>query len=143
MEIKNPGQILSGSGFQLEVNYKNESDFSFSGLILQAEYPNSFKFDSASVPPASLNNYWKLGVLAPGAKGKLVISGRLDLTYGATAVIPLKFRPNWVGTNINRGRNGKSLAFRFADFLEVSVNGREDYTAKGRRNPQLFHPLSE
>ena len=131
MEIKNPGQILSGSGFQLEVNYKNESDFSFSELILQAEYPNSFKFDSASVPPASLNNYWKLGVLAPGAKGKLVISGRLDLTYGATAVIPVKISAELGGNEYPIAEGTVNLSPSASPiFLEVSVNGREDYTAK-------------
>lgn len=131
MEIKNPGQILSGSGFQLEVNYKNGSDFNFPELTLEAEYPNSFKFDSASVPPASLNNYWKLGALAPGAKGKLVISGRLNLTSGATAAIPIKISAELGGNEYLVAEETVNLSPSASPiFLEVSVNGRENYTAK-------------
>lgn len=131
MEIKNPGQILSGSNFQLEVDYKNESDFNFPEIVLEVEYPSSFKFDSASVPPVSLNNYWKLGTLSAGAKGKLTISGRLNLTSGATAVIPVKISAELDGNEYPIAEGTVNLSPSASPvFLEVSVNGREDYTAK-------------
>jgi hypothetical protein len=131
MKVDVPGQILSGSTFSVDVDYKNESDFNFSSLVLEADYPNTFKFDSSSIPPASLNNYWQLGSLGGSASGTVTISGHLDLSAGTGVAVPIKLSASFGGQNypiaedvINLSPSSSPLS------LSIFVNNQSDYLAQ-------------
>lgn len=131
MEVKKPDQILSGSTFSLDVSYKNKSDFNFPNLTMEADYPNSFKFDSASVPPASLNNYWQLGGLSGKGKGKVSISGHLDLGASTNVSIPIKISANIGGQNYEIAEATTALAPAASPLsLQIFVNNQSNYVAR-------------
>ncbi len=105
INMKRPDQILSGSTFSLKVDYENKSDFSFQNLTLEADYPSAFRFDSASVPPASLNNYWRLGSLSAKASGTLSISGHMNLSAGMSATVPVEISASFGGQDYAIGES--------------------------------------
>ncbi|MGC9602898.1 MAG: hypothetical protein ABSF47_00260 [Minisyncoccia bacterium] len=130
MELKRPDQILSGSTFAVKVNYMNKSDFNFPALTLEADYPSAFKFDSASVPPASMNNYWQLGGLSGNASGTVSISGHLDLSSGANVSLPVKISANFGGQDYPVADGVVSLTPASSPItLQVFVNNQNNYLA--------------
>ena len=129
IDVKKPDQILSGSEFSIEIDYTNKSSSDIPGLNLQAEYPDYFKFDSASVPPSSLNNYWDLGSLKAGADGKLSISGTLSLASGG-ASIPLTLSANFGDRSYPIAEGSADLSSSASPIsLDVFVNNQSDYVA--------------
>ena len=130
MDIKKPDQILTGSTFSINLDYKNNSSFNFPGLTLEADYPDAFKFDSASIPPASLNNYWQLGALGGNSKGTISISGHLDPSTGTGITMPIKISANFGGQNYPIAEGSVSLVPAASPLsLQILVNKQSDYTA--------------
>jgi len=131
LEFKKPDQILSGSEFALEVNYKNATDFDYPEIFLEAGYPSTFKFISSELQPESLNNRWRLGELKSGSKGNFQIKGAFEGADGASFSIPFKVYANF-------GAQDYLIAEEKTDFkiapspigISALLNGREDYTAR-------------
>lgn len=78
LEIKKPAQVMSGSKFDIQVNYKNTSNVNFSDVALEVKYPPEYHFAEASYNPASLNNFWRLGEVKAGSEGSIQITGDID-----------------------------------------------------------------
>lgn len=131
LSIKKPEQIIAGSKFDLEINYENTSNFDFSDIVLEAKYPASFLFDSASIPPASLNNYWRLGELKSGSKGSVQIKGALNSLEKEASNIPFSISANFGEKNYAIDEQIASLSISPAPiFVEITPNGKGDYIAK-------------
>lgn len=75
LKIKMPDNVIRGSSFEFEVNYTNATQFDFPDLAFQLNYPDTFHYESASIPPEAVNNYWKLGGLKKGETGIIKIKG--------------------------------------------------------------------
>lgn len=131
LDIKKPEQILSGSEFELEVSYKNATDFDYPEIVLEAGYPQTFKFISSELQPESLNNRWRLGELKGGSRGSFQIRGAFEGVDGVSFNIPFAVYANFFGEDY-------LIAQETADFkiapspisIGVLLNGREDYTAR-------------
>ncbi|MEW6616917.1 MAG: hypothetical protein AB1333_00675 [Patescibacteria group bacterium] len=131
LSIKKPEQIIAGSKFDLEVNYENTSSFDFSDVVLEAKYPASFLFDSASIPPASLNNYWRLGELKSGSKGSIQIKGALNSLEKEASNIPFLISADFGERNYLIDEQLATLSISPAPiFVEITPNGKSDYIAK-------------
>ncbi|MEK7086653.1 MAG: hypothetical protein AAB935_00145, partial [Patescibacteria group bacterium] len=131
MEIKKPEQILIGSAFVLEVNYKNVSDFGLPEAVLEVKYPPSFKFVSSDIPPESLNNRWRLGELKAGSKGSLEIRGSLEDPDGASQNIPFVFYGNFLGKDYPIVLESVNLAIAPSPVsVDILLNRASDYTAR-------------
>jgi len=66
LAVKKPDEVRPGSSFEVELTYKNVSGFDFPEMVLEIQYPSSFRFTAASLTPDSLNNYWRLGEVKAG-----------------------------------------------------------------------------
>lgn len=131
LEIKKPEQILAGSKFDVEINYQNVSNFDFPDVVLQATYPTSFQFDSASTPPSSLNNYWRLGELKSGSKGSIQIKGSLDVVSRGPSNIPFVISADFMERDYPINEQLASLSISPSPiFVQITPNGKEDYIAK-------------
>ncbi len=131
LSIKKPEQIIAGSKFDLEVNYENTSSFDFSDVVLEAKYPASFIFDSASIPPSSLNNYWRLGELKSGSKGSIQIKGTLNNLNQEPSNIPFSISANFGEKNYPIDEQLTSLSISPPPIsVEIVPNGNSDYVAK-------------
>ncbi|KKU93799.1 MAG: hypothetical protein UY26_C0004G0012 [Candidatus Jorgensenbacteria bacterium GW2011_GWA1_48_13] len=127
--VKKPDQVLPGSSFEVEISYKNVSDFDFPETVLEAQYPNSFKYVSASLTPDSLNNLWRLGEVRAGSEGKLEIRGLLQ-SDGSLA-IPLIFSAVFLGEEYPLAETNVDLSLAPPP-VEVSVliNRQENYVPR-------------
>jgi len=131
LSIKKPEQIIAGSKFDLEINYENTSNFDFSDIVLEAKYPASFLFDSASIPPTSLNNYWRLGELKSGSKGSIQIKGALNSSEKEASNIPFLISADFGEKNYLIDEQLASLSISPAPiFVQITPNGNSDYVAK-------------
>jgi len=131
LSIKKPEQIIAGSKFDLEINYENTSNFDFSDIVLEAKYPASFLFDSASIPPTSLNNYWRLGELKSGSKGSIQIKGALNSSEKEASNIPFLISADFGEKNYLIDEQLASLSISPAPiFVQITPNGNSEYVAK-------------
>jgi len=131
LEVKKPEFLLQGSTFEFEVSYKNTSDFSFPEVILEARYPTSFKFVSASLTPDSLNNYWQLGALKAGSTGKIQIKGLFNGETDTRLNIPIVIYARFSGQNYELASDTVTLEVAPSPInLKLLINNQENYIAK-------------
>ncbi len=129
--IKKPEFIVNDSIFEIDLNYKNVSNFDFEDAAIEIKYPERFKFVSASVTPTSLNNYWKIGGLRTGAKGKITIMGTLRGAQGVAFDFPVVITTNIKGVDYPIGSEATKAEMASSLLgLQVETNGKENYVAK-------------
>lgn len=140
VEFKKPDQILNGSTFTFDINYKNISDFDFPDVILEAKYPIGFKFNSSSLPPDSLNNRWRLGEFKAGSRGTLQIKSTLDGFGGTQLDVPIKFLASFLGRDyVITEQNVNFSVSPSPIVLEILLNRQSDYVA--RIGDQLIYTI--
>ncbi len=127
--VQKPEQILPGSVFELDIEYKNGSAFDLPEGVLELKYPSAFKFSSASLTPDSLNNYWRLGELRSGSSGKLAVRGTLE--GGGPFILPVVFSARFLGEDFPIAEEQVELAVSPSPVgLDLQVNRRSDYVAR-------------
>ncbi|MDI6734215.1 MAG: hypothetical protein QMD50_01835 [Patescibacteria group bacterium] len=131
LEVKKPEFLLQGSTFEFEVSYKNTSDFGFPEVVLEARYPTSFKFVSASLAPDSLNSWWQLGALESGSTGRVQIKGSFDGGVDARLNIPVVIYARFSGQNYELANDVVNLEIAPSPInLKIFVNNQENYVAR-------------
>ena len=131
IEVGKPDQILPDSTFELDINYKNVSDFDFPEAVLEVKYPSSFKFISSSLTPDSLNNYWRLGELKGGSSGNLQIRGTLEGSATSPFVIPVVFSAKFLGQDYSVVEQEVELVIAPSPIsVQAFINRRTDYVAR-------------
>ncbi len=131
LEVQKPEQILPGSVFELNVKYKNISEFDLAEAVLEIKYPTAFKFIAASLNPDSLNNYWRLGELRSGSSGNLKIKGTLESTDNTSFTMPIIFGARFLGEDFSIA--GKEIELTISPSpigINVLINRRTDYVAR-------------
>ena len=131
IEVEKPDQVLPGSTFELDINYKNVSGFDFPETILEVKYPSSFKFISSSLTPDSLNNYWRLGELRGGSSGNLQIRGTLEESAASPFVIPVVFLAKFLGQDYSVVEQEVELVIAPSPIsVQSFINRQIDYVAR-------------
>ncbi len=130
-EVKYPEKILGGSKFAIEITYENTSSLDFPSLILQATYPSSFRYFSASLDPDVLNNEWHLGELKAHSKGTLQIRGTLEGAKDTKFSFPVSFFTEFSQKRYQIA--GESADLNIADSpiaLDVLLGGSDNRIAR-------------
>ncbi len=129
--VVKPDQILNGSSFSFTVNYVNNSDFDFPNLVLEADFPDSYTFDSASEPPSSLSNVWQLGSSLARSTGTIAIKGKFSNSSASSFDIPLKFFTVLNGKNYQVADYDASFSLSPSPIgISIFTNGMDHYVAK-------------
>jgi len=130
-QVKMPERVLSGSVFEIEINYRNVSNYDFDSLIFEINYPQGFEFISASLAPTSLNNYWNLGGLRAGSSSVLKIRGQIKAAEQTFFSIPATLSLELNGYNfvINKTSFNLSIAPSPLD-IAIVVNNNPSYVAR-------------
>ncbi|MFA5083816.1 MAG: hypothetical protein WC475_00310 [Candidatus Paceibacterota bacterium] len=141
LELTPPLQILSGSKFDIKIDYQNISQENFSGLEIQVDYPASFAFVSANPKPDGNNSVWELKDLAPNAKGSIVISGQLIGPANSFFNFDVKLSQDVFGRKYVINEKSASLSILSSPLeLIVSLNNQENYVSQ--LSDQLYYTLS-
>lgn len=80
IDIIVPQEAASGNEVTYIVNYRNDSDLDFSGLRINAEYPEGFRFSGADPAPGEGETVWKIGNVLSHGSGTIAIRGTLSGT---------------------------------------------------------------
>ncbi|HXF44157.1 MAG TPA: hypothetical protein VNK70_01700 [Candidatus Paceibacterota bacterium] len=130
-EVKKPAQILPTSAFEMEIVYRNVSDFDFPETVLEIQYPPAFKFTSANLTPDSLNNYWRLGEVRGGSEGTLEIRGSIQGSGNTPLMMPVTFSASFLGKSYEIAGTNIDLSLAPAPIeTKVLINQREDYVPR-------------
>ncbi|MDO8752226.1 MAG: hypothetical protein Q7J22_01550, partial [Candidatus Wolfebacteria bacterium] len=128
---RDDNQVLGGSAFWFNIMYSNVSDVDVDDIRMEVQYPDAFSYISADLPPDSLNNFWKLGALRAGSKGKLAIQGKLSGANNAEFPFPVRVYGSFLDKNYLIGETEVGFAVAPSPLLlQVLVNGSEDYVAR-------------
>lgn len=131
VKIERPEQVVSGADFEFAVIYENISDQDLPEVVLEAQYPPSFEFISASLAPVSQNGYWRLGELKAGSKGTLTITGRFSGVEGSLFNIPISVSVRFFGTDYPVKEDLALFSIASSPIgLTILVNGDPDYIAR-------------
>lgn len=126
-----PERVIGNSSFEFTVTYRNVSSFDFTGVTLEVGYPSSFLFESASFPPDSLNNYWRLGALNAGSEGSLIIKGSATASGEQSLTFPIAVSANFFGKDYRVLDTEVRVALAPSPFvLTATVNGSSNYVAR-------------
>ena len=126
-----PERVIGNSAFEFRVEYENVSSFNFTGVTLEVHYPSAFTFESASLSPDSLNNYWRLGALNAGSKGTLIVKGSVAAAGEQVLVFPIVVSANFFGRDYTVLETDTDVALAPSPLvLSVTANGAESYVAR-------------
>lgn len=128
--VNAPDRVIGNATFDLKVEYENVSSFDFTGATLEVRYPTAFTFESASLPPDSLNNYWRLGALNARSKGTLIIKGAIASTGETSVTFPVVVAADFFGKNYTVLETKGEVALAPSPLtLSTTVNGAATYVA--------------
>lgn len=131
LDVQKPEQLMLGSKFDMQINYRNNSHFDFPDVYLEVKYPSEFKFISSSLTPTSLNNYWRLGELKSNTKGGIQINGELTGSDQLSVNIPVVIYANFLGQQYQLDERLVNLVVSPSPInLQALLNGQSDYIAK-------------
>lgn len=77
LDVSGPLSLILGQPLEYVVRYENESQETLDNLRLVATYPVGFVATGFDPRPASGENTWQVGTLAPKAKGQIIIRGEI------------------------------------------------------------------
>lgn len=78
VSVTGPRDLETGTVAEYVLEYRNNGRTAVSDVALFAEYPISFSFiESEPESQNSIHNYWNVGTLEPGGKGRIVVRGTL------------------------------------------------------------------
>ncbi len=78
LSVSSVQKVKIGDSIDFSIDYENPESVSLSQAVLTVHYPENFSFKKSSLPSTNdTHTEWKLGTLAPGAKGRLIISGEV------------------------------------------------------------------
>lgn len=75
VDLALPNRILAGEPFVFNVNYRNNSDFTFPDSRIIVDWPDNFVFLDSDLKPSQGGNVWFLGTLGAYSEGKIEIKG--------------------------------------------------------------------
>lgn len=131
LEAKMPANVIRGSSFEFEIDYKNVTQFDYPDVALQINYPDTFRYESASIPPEAVNNYWRLGRLQRGATGTIKVKGVYTGPDEATLDIPMAFFAQFSGKDYEIANSNTSAAPAPSPVrLSILVNNQEKFVAR-------------
>ncbi len=126
-----PKDIISGTEFDVVVNYQNNTDKEFKNLRLQIDYQPMYQFKKASLDPTRGTNYWDLPPLPPGTNGTITLSGTANgpekAFFGFNGVLSSDFRGQ--AYKISDQKASVSIATSPLSVF-ITANASSDYLAK-------------
>ncbi len=131
LTVKMPDHIIRGSSFEFMVTYQNTSQFAFPDTSLQINYPDTFHYESSSMPPQAMNNVWTLGELKSGDSGSITVRGTYAGPDGTTLEIPVLMNAQFLGNDYKIAESKLSSALSPSPIpLSILVNNHSDYVAR-------------
>ncbi|MEN9649037.1 MAG: hypothetical protein RL094_4 [Candidatus Parcubacteria bacterium] len=70
-------EITANQDATFSINVVSNSASVVKGVVLKADYPFGFQYQSSDLQPIAGNNVWNLGDIAPGATRKIVVKGKI------------------------------------------------------------------
>lgn len=75
VDLALPNRIIAGEPFFFNVNYRNNSDFTFPDARISVDWPDNFVFLDSNPKSSQSENVWFLGTLGAYSEGKIEIKG--------------------------------------------------------------------
>jgi|TARA_Y100000310_G_scaffold170442_2_gene170619 hypothetical protein len=77
VSVRSLEEVVSGQDMEFKVTVSSNSDTVIEDVLLKAEYPFGFEFESSSPEPSFDTSIWELGDLPPGGEKTFTITGAL------------------------------------------------------------------
>jgi hypothetical protein len=131
LSLEAPAQVVNGESFTTKIKYANASAQEFKNVRLTFAQPEVFRFEKASLEPASrANNVWNLGALKAGAEGEIMVEGSVVGVEGAFFTLTADVSADFLGESRQLASQTATLTIAASPLsVSLSVNESPDYIA--------------
>lgn len=113
IQIVAPAKVVLGDDFFYEINFKNNSNYTLSGVNLEFNYPENFIVSEVySIDNYRDNKFWQIDEMGPKITGTIKVRGKIINKEGFNNLFSVK---------ANYGIKGISSFFSKDSFSSVSV----------------------
>lgn len=77
LHVETLKELTANQEAVFDITLKSNTTSVVKGVVLKADYPFGFKYNSATVDPIAGNNVWTLGDISPGETRKITIRGKI------------------------------------------------------------------
>lgn len=136
IDFKTPETTLPSVRSVYVIHYKNNTEYVFQNVSIEATYPNEFNFVSSDQTPAKNNDTWNLGDLNPNEEGNITILGILRNVQNANFELAIGVVKNnrFYKFSQNSSRiNLTALPLK----IDISVNGQSNLAVNPGDNLQF------
>lgn len=131
LQLLASNKVFSGQNFEMTFSYENISGIDLSGLTLRAVYPPSFSFKSATLAPASGNDFWQLADLKAGSQGNVVVNGNVIGPDNSFFDLKIILTASFLGHSYDIAEQTTQLAISSSPLaVSILINDNADYIAK-------------
>ncbi len=127
-----PEKVYQGSDLNFEIHYKNNASVDLSNLRVSLEYPQGFKYQSASLNPDFTLKSWQVGDLRSGSSGNLKIKGSFAGLEGNSSDIDVKVFGLFDSEYYLIAEKNSSIAVEKSPLsIALSLQNKNDYVKLG------------
>lgn len=123
LDLTAPEKVLNNEEFEVAVRYSNVSDFDFSGVLFNFDFPAGFilKKSEPRLAAGFSGSVFDIGELLKGGEGNILISGKIIGSEQSFFEIKSRISANYKGKTFEVG--GKSAAINIAPSpLALAIN---------------------
>lgn len=132
LTIGAPASVFNGENFEINVDYKNNSNAEFKNVRFAADYPPIFRFQRSSMNPEdNANMFWNLGSVTGGNGADFTIVGNAVGPEGSSFDIGGALTATFLGQVYTLNSQKVNIAIAAAPLsLTISVNDEENYVSR-------------
>lgn len=133
IDVQNLKEVTPNQSTVFKAIITSNSQNIIKNVVLRADYPSGFKYESAAPSPSHASNVWNLGDLKPGDKREIAITGQIYgdanverfFTFSAGTESPLD--PSQIAVKIVESQEKISIKRPFIS-AEIALNKVGDMT---------------
>lgn len=147
LDVDGPRSVNSGDEVELELTIRSNSSIPMENVVIRAEYPFGFEFESSDPETSFSDTVWALGDIEPEGERQIQITGTLEGQHDEDRIfrfdvgVASRDDTTTIGTTFVRAEHEMTIDRPFVD-LSLKLNGSTEETVIGSPGSTVRGELS-
>ena len=131
LQVDAPEEVISGDDITMQLDLVSNTSDDAESLVVVAEYPFGFEFESADPAPVLGNNVWRIDALESGETYGITVRGALEGQNGEERTFEVRGgvarlgEPNKIGSELFASQHSIQITRPFVS-ANLALNGSDD-----------------